>query len=300
MTTNLSQTTDAGNGDALADLARRFRDEHEACEAAGKKAIDHAIAAGALLIEAKANIPHGGWLPWLTDNCNVSERTAQTYMRIARNRAELPKAQRAADLSLRDAVALLAEPKDDPKDRDEPADGSIEDDPADGPLADPAKVHRFEGVRDALVDIRDQRLYRSTHPDFESYCRDQWGLSADYFNGLLEAGTWPDAPPPDAAVLLLHESGEFAIIAASVHHGFYHVARTEHDLSDGVSVVGTKKPVRAHALGLFVPAKFRACTAEIITDELMAPLPWLFNHLLFGSEQQYVDRVILGKSEVSA
>jgi len=42
----------------------------------------------------------------------VAERTAQTYMRIATCWPELAKAQRVADLPLRDAVRLLAEPQE--------------------------------------------------------------------------------------------------------------------------------------------------------------------------------------------
>ena len=43
----------------------------------------HAIEAGALLLEAKEQLKHGQWLPWLKDHCTISERTAQLYMRTA-------------------------------------------------------------------------------------------------------------------------------------------------------------------------------------------------------------------------
>ena len=68
------------------------------------------MAAGELLIEAKALVRHGQWLPWLKDHVEISERTAQIYMRAAKNRAEIEasKAQSTADLSLGEAVALLA------------------------------------------------------------------------------------------------------------------------------------------------------------------------------------------------
>jgi hypothetical protein len=51
-------------------------------------------------------------LPWLAAHCTVSERTAQAYMRLARMWAELAAAnpQRAADLSLREALMLLSSP----------------------------------------------------------------------------------------------------------------------------------------------------------------------------------------------
>jgi len=37
------------------------------------------MAAGDLLTQAKAQVPHGQWLPWLHDHCTISERTAQLY-----------------------------------------------------------------------------------------------------------------------------------------------------------------------------------------------------------------------------
>ena len=73
-------------------------------------AMRHAMTAGDLLIEAKAQIPHGAWLPWLAANVEISERSAQLYMRMAKNRAEIEASKSAmavADLTLNEAVALL-------------------------------------------------------------------------------------------------------------------------------------------------------------------------------------------------
>jgi hypothetical protein len=93
----------------LADLAARIRAEHEAAEAALKRGAEHAMNAGDLLIEVKAQLKHGQWLPWLAEHCDISERTAQLYMRLARARPEIEaNAQRVADLSLRGAAAVLA------------------------------------------------------------------------------------------------------------------------------------------------------------------------------------------------
>jgi hypothetical protein len=94
---------------SLPELAVRIRAEHEATRDALKSSIDHSIAAGELLIEAKAKVPHGQWLPWLSDNCALSERTAQLYMRLAKNRTAIEEQIRngVADLSLNEAAALL-------------------------------------------------------------------------------------------------------------------------------------------------------------------------------------------------
>jgi Protein of unknown function (DUF3102) len=106
-------TTDLVISNSLADLAARIKAEHEACTAAMQRSLQHAIAAGELLIEAKRQLKHGEWLPWLRDHCAMPERTARLYMRLASNR-ELIEQQignGVADLSVRGAVALIAAPK---------------------------------------------------------------------------------------------------------------------------------------------------------------------------------------------
>jgi aspartate aminotransferase-like enzyme len=70
-----------------------------------------AIKTGKLLAEAKKAVPHGQWLPWLKQNCALSARSAQGYMRLAERFGHLPpeKAQRVAHMSLRNALARLSE-----------------------------------------------------------------------------------------------------------------------------------------------------------------------------------------------
>jgi N6-adenosine-specific RNA methylase IME4 len=88
---------------SLTDLAARIRREHEAAAGRFKLALQHAMAAGALLIEAKAQLSHGQWLPWLRDYCRVPERTAQLYMRLAEHEFEI---RNVAD-SVRGAITLI-------------------------------------------------------------------------------------------------------------------------------------------------------------------------------------------------
>jgi Protein of unknown function (DUF3102) len=100
--------TDRSN--SLADLAARIRTEHEATATALKRSVLHAMAAGDLLLEAKTAVPHGKWLCWFADNCTMSARTAQLYMKLAKNRAKIEKEmanpQSVADLTLNEAAAL--------------------------------------------------------------------------------------------------------------------------------------------------------------------------------------------------
>jgi hypothetical protein len=99
--------------DSLPDLARAIQREHDAVRTCVAEGLEHARRAGELLRQAKAALPHGDWLPWLEKHCDVSARTAQAYMRIADRwqTLEAAKAQRVADLPLREALALLAEPR---------------------------------------------------------------------------------------------------------------------------------------------------------------------------------------------
>src|SRR5450759_837218 len=93
---------------ALPDLAARIRAEHIATSAALKSSVGHAITAGELLLEAKELLKHGQWLPWLAEHCVISERTAQLYMRCAKNRVAIEaNTQCVADLTLNEAAALL-------------------------------------------------------------------------------------------------------------------------------------------------------------------------------------------------
>jgi hypothetical protein len=102
-------TPEIRGSNSLADLAARIKIEHEATADSLKSSVEHAMAAGDLLIEAKAQLKHGQWLPWLTEHCAMSERTAQLYMRTAKNRAtiEIHIRNGVADLNLNQAAALL-------------------------------------------------------------------------------------------------------------------------------------------------------------------------------------------------
>jgi hypothetical protein len=53
--------------------------------AAGDEAgLAHYRRAGEMLIEAKDQVPHGSWTRWLTKHFELSQKTAQRYVRLAR------------------------------------------------------------------------------------------------------------------------------------------------------------------------------------------------------------------------
>jgi hypothetical protein len=90
----------------LSEVAEEISQEIGNADESWRDAAGHAIHTGELLIEAKALVEHGQWLPWLEANFSGSDRTARLYMRFAANR------QQIADMpTVRDAIAMLNEPK---------------------------------------------------------------------------------------------------------------------------------------------------------------------------------------------
>jgi Protein of unknown function (DUF3102) len=96
----------------LADLAAAINDEHVAAESAAAEAIHRARHAGELLLQAKAQLQHGQWLPWLTANCTVGARQAQRYIRLTQNWDTLLNTTSTSHLGIDAALRMLAAPTD--------------------------------------------------------------------------------------------------------------------------------------------------------------------------------------------
>lgn len=106
-----TEVLDAGQL-SLAELADQIKANVRAAVDHARNATERAIAAGEMLNKAKSMVPHGGWNEWLTLHCVLAPRTASSYMRLAKQFAELPDSnrQRVADLPVRKAVqAICAE-----------------------------------------------------------------------------------------------------------------------------------------------------------------------------------------------
>ncbi len=58
----------------------------------------------------------------------------------------------------------------------------------------------FVEVGSALTQIRDGRLYRETHSDFESDCREKWQLSKTHINRLVSAAEAVEAVTPTGVI----------------------------------------------------------------------------------------------------
>jgi hypothetical protein len=96
---------------SLDGLAAYIRDAHAGFVAAFSNAIDHAIDAGQALIVAKDRTPHGQWAK-LLKHCDLGERQAERYMRLARLLEANPTSKSdLASLPIEAAIKKLSPPK---------------------------------------------------------------------------------------------------------------------------------------------------------------------------------------------
>lgn len=91
-------------------FAGRIEVEHRAATGAARTAIEHAVECGRLLIEAKTQVGHGGWLTWVDEHLTFGARQAAKYMRLHRHRKELNR-NRSSDFGVNAALAELAAPQ---------------------------------------------------------------------------------------------------------------------------------------------------------------------------------------------
>jgi hypothetical protein len=109
------QVIDIAPADNLVTLPERINSAVQAAESHARSAVECAIRAGGLLLQAKALVQYGEWEGWLQQHVTCAPRTAQAYMRLHAKVKTLPKpeAQRVALLPLRDAMkAIATEPRD--------------------------------------------------------------------------------------------------------------------------------------------------------------------------------------------
>ncbi len=94
----------------LADMGTEINDAHALAMVHAGEAMNNALRCGDLLTKAKAAAKHGQWLPWLRQNIAFSERTAQSYMRLAAKFGP-DKRNAVADLSVRRVLQEIATPR---------------------------------------------------------------------------------------------------------------------------------------------------------------------------------------------
>jgi hypothetical protein len=121
----------------------------------------------------------------------------------------------------------------------------------------------FLEVGRALLEIRDARLYRESHPTFEAYCRDRWGFTASRARQMIAAvRTVTDvtaeglpAPTTEGAARRIRSERRAAVIAQGAWpklldtHGLAPEAATNGNAIQGVAPAGTvMTEIRSEAL----------------------------------------------------
>jgi hypothetical protein len=101
-------------------LAAAINCAHDRAQASARSAIEAAIECGRLLLEAKAPVAHGEWLPWIEANLSFGGRQARKYMRVAANAQQLANRNCGSDLGINAALELLADHGAEPRSDHEP------------------------------------------------------------------------------------------------------------------------------------------------------------------------------------
>lgn len=168
----------------LPDLAARINQHHLAAVQHIGSALEHARLAGEALLLAKKACAHGTWLTWLKENVGVSERSAQGYMRVAREWERLGANPRpVADLGVRGALQLLADT------RDQDAATTYDFGPEVSELG--AELHRTlaDGDERVRAVARSVQAIRSklTPEQFEAWCRSKSRLDREEIEAYVTA-----------------------------------------------------------------------------------------------------------------
>jgi hypothetical protein len=177
----------------LDDLAREVRDAHQTVGVALGNALIAAMRAGDALIAARQHVPEGKWTQWVEDHCEISERTARAYIRVAQARPELEDRQRVAGpLSFRAALEYLREPRDSrgrPKKRSKPSKANL------------AWMGRHDALAwwiQASLEERQQFVNSIGRAQWHEAQPETWH-SKPAPNGKPERDTAAELPPPSEA-----------------------------------------------------------------------------------------------------
>ena len=68
---------------------KELNDLHQQIEGKLRSTVQDAIRAGELLTQAKDDLPHGAFLPWIEENCIFSQQTASRYMTLCKHQSKL-------------------------------------------------------------------------------------------------------------------------------------------------------------------------------------------------------------------
>ena len=107
----LPESADTEETAVAVDLAATEINElHEKACALMKDSVNFAIRAGELLSQKKEELPHGQFTKWVDENIHFTVRTAQSYIKIFKHKAEI---EQVAPATLSEAYRLIAPEKPD-------------------------------------------------------------------------------------------------------------------------------------------------------------------------------------------
>jgi len=244
----------------VAALANQILAAHHAARSAAESAIAHAVRAGELLFQAKAQLPHGSFGQWLRENVKFSDRTARGYMQLAG--LDEAKRQRVADLSLRQALAEIAElrpqaPADEFRHlRDE----ILRSDDLDEIYPKMITLHReATAIIDDTTDL--DLLAELSRDDLEQHVT-ALKFEAQRKYSALAGVESPEQPPWTPAVNMASElftcpweDHRLVVISPSRKHPGYYYVET-HDIQNEI-VDGMRRPIKQAALGEWLEHMFK-------------------------------------------
>lgn len=108
---------------------------------------------------------------------------------------------------------------------------------------------KFYEVGDALLEIRDKRLFRLTHPTFESYCRQRWELDRARAYQLMGAAEVVTAIGGDSAPVNEAQARELLPLFHSDAKSVPEVWRTIVSTGEPVTAPRIREAVRVHVTG---------------------------------------------------
>jgi hypothetical protein len=100
-------------------LVDRINAAHEEVKNSVRSGIGLMIKVGDLLLQAKAGLAHGSFLDWVGEHCTCTPRTAQLYMKLAKDKDKLLQSNTKgiSHLTLTEAMKMLGPLKQElPKD----------------------------------------------------------------------------------------------------------------------------------------------------------------------------------------
>jgi len=92
-------------------LATRVNAKYREVERSARSTVEAAIELGGMLIERKSTLPQGEWLPWVRAYFQGSERQAQRFMQLYRERDKLlQNPTRVSEMGFREALRAVSPP----------------------------------------------------------------------------------------------------------------------------------------------------------------------------------------------